>query len=151
MANIIEVLSNYDGVARAKYIAAAGVSDFQLKSAMASGSVSRVARGVYALPGADAQLISIRSLSAGFHVESQVNVPGMGHLDLMVDGRLGIEADGAGFHMDRTSFEEDRRRWNVTTRRGIPTLIVTYQLLMDHPEDFITMVREALNRLSAAA
>ena len=58
---------------------------------------------------------------AGFHVESQVNVPGMGHLDLMVDGRLGIETDGAGFHMDRTSFEEDRRRWNVTTRLGIPT------------------------------
>ena len=64
MANIIEVLSNYDGVARAKYIAAAGVSDFQLKSAMASGAVSRVARGVYALPGADAQLIAIRSLPA---------------------------------------------------------------------------------------
>ena len=37
MANIIEVLSKYDGVARAKYIAAAGVSDFQLKSAMARG------------------------------------------------------------------------------------------------------------------
>ena len=269
MANIIQVLSNYDGVARAKYIAAAGVSDFQLKSAMASGAVSRVARGVYALPGADEQLIAIRSLPAepacitaahfsglwvleapaqphvalthsrsyqgfvchrapapptlldtviqclrclpephgliiaesavvlkglplgslrqrldgrndtrerrivsaivpqsqslieclarfllrraGFHVESQVNVPGMGHLDLMVDGRLGIETDGAGFHMDRASFEEDRRRWNVTTRRGIPTLVVTYPLLRDHPEDFITMVRDALNRLSAAA
>ena len=53
MANIIEVLSKYDGVARAKYIAAAGVSDYQLKSAMAAGTVSRVARGVYALPGAD--------------------------------------------------------------------------------------------------
>ncbi|PVZ55420.1 type IV toxin-antitoxin system AbiEi family antitoxin domain-containing protein [Arthrobacter sp. H-02-3] len=269
MANIIEVLSKYDGVARAKYLAAAGVSDFQLKSAMASGVVSRVARGVYALPGADEQLISIRSLPAepacitaahcgglwvlsapaqphvalthsrsyqgfvchrsatpptlldaviqclrclpepdgliiaesavvlkglqigalrrrldgrndarerrivsaivpqsqslieclarfhlrraGFHVESQVNVPGMGHLDLMVDGRLGIETDGAGFHMDKVSFEEDRRRWNVTTRRGIPTLIVSYPLLRDHPEEFIAMVRETLNRLSAAA
>jgi hypothetical protein len=269
MANIIEVLSKYDGVARAKYIVAAGVSDFQLKSALASGAVSRVARGVYALPGADAQLIAIRSLPAepacitaahfsglwvleapaqphvalthsrsyqgfvchrasappalldavvqclrclpepdgliiaesavvlkglplssmrrrfdgrndsrerrivsaivpqsqslieclarfllrraGFHVESQVNVPGLGHLDLMVDGRLGIETDGAEFHMDRASFEEDRRRWNVTTRRGIPTLVVTYPLLRDHPEDFIIMVREALNRLSAAA
>ena len=88
---------------------------------------------------------------AGFHVESQVNVPGMGHLDLMVDGRLGIETDGAGFHMDKASFEEDRRRWNVTTRRGIPTLIVSYQLLRDHPEEFITLVRETLSRLSAAA
>ena len=269
MDNLTKVLSTYDGVVRAKYLAAAGISDFQLKSALASGTVARVARGVYAVPDASAQLIAIRSLPAepacvtaaqfrglwilepppqphiavphsrhypgfvchrsaapptlldavvqslrclpeldglviaesavvvkgvslaelrqrltgrndarerrtvsrivpqsqsiiecmarywlrraGFHVESQVNIPGMGHVDLMVDGRLGIETDGASFHMDRTSFEEDRRRWNVTTRRGIPTLIVTYPLLRDHPEDFITMVREALNRLSAAA
>ena len=88
---------------------------------------------------------------AGFHVESQVNIPGMGHLDLMVDGRLGIETDGAGFHMDRASFEEDRRRWNVTTRLGIPTLVVSYPLLLNRPEEFIAMVRDALNRLSAAA
>ncbi|WP_427130014.1 hypothetical protein [Pseudarthrobacter sp. S9] len=261
MVNIGEVLSRYDGVARAKHIAAAGVSDFQLKAAMASRAVSRVSRGVYAVPGADPQLISIRSLPAepacvtaaqfqglwvleapsqphvalthsrsypgfvchrssapptlmdtvvhslrclpepdgliiaesavvlkglpltglrqrlngrndarerrivagivrlarfllrraGFHVESQVNIPGMGHLDLMVDGRLGIETDGAGFHMDRTSFEEDRRRWNVTTRLGIPTLIVSYPLLKNHPQEFIAMVRDALHRLSAAA
>ena len=62
--------------------------------------------------------------------------PGMGHLDLMVDGRLGIETDGAGFHMDRPSFEEDRRRWNVTTRLGIPTLVVSYPLLKNRPEEF---------------
>ncbi|MCB5273300.1 hypothetical protein BJG92_00819 [Arthrobacter sp. SO5] len=269
MVNVTEVLSHYDGVARAKHLAAAGVSDFQLKSALASGAVSRVARGVYAVSGADAGLIAIRSLPAepacataaqfqglwvleppgkphiavphsrrypgfvchrsaapptlldtvvkslrclpdlhglviaesavavkglplsalrqrlagrndmrsrrmvarivpqsqsiiecmarywlrraGFHVESQVNVPGMGHIDLMVDGRLGIETDGAGFHMDRTSFEEDRRRWNVATRRGIPTLVVSYSLLLNRPEEFIAMVREALNKLSVPA
>lgn len=269
MVNIIEVLSRYDGVARAKHLAAAGVSDFQLKASMASGAVSRVSLGVYALPGADALLVSIRSLPAepacvtaaqfqglwvldaparphvalthsrryegfvchrsaapptlmdsvvqslrclpdldglvvaesavvlkglplsglrrrldgrndvrerrivagivpqsqsiiecmarfllrraGFHVESQVNIPGMGHLDLMVDGRLGIETDGAGFHMDKTSFEEDRRRWNVTTRLGIPTLVVSYPLLKNRPEEFIAMVHDTLNRLSAAA
>jgi hypothetical protein len=269
MVKINEVLSNYDGVARAKHLAAAGVSDVQLKAALASGAVSRVARGVYAVPGADEQLISIRSLpaepacvtraqyqglwvleppqlphvalthsrnypgfvchrsaapatlldtvvqslrclpeldglvvaesavvlkgmpvsalrqrlsgrndarerrivggivpqsqsiiecmaryllrNAGFHVESQVNVPGMGHLDLMVDGRLGIETDGAGFHMDRASFEEDRRRWNMTTRRGIPTLVVSYPLLRNRPDEFIAMVRAALNKLSSAA
>lgn len=269
MVNVIKVLSTYDGVARAKHLAAAGVSDFQLKSALASGAVSRVARGVYAVPDADAKLIAIRSLPAepacvtaaqvrglwvlepppqphiavphsryypgfvchrsaappnlldtvvqslrclpdleglviaesavvlkglplsalrqrltgrsdarerrtvarivpqsqsiiecmarywlrraGFHVESQVNIPGMGHLDLMVDGRLGIETDGAGFHMDRASFEEDRRRWNVTTRLGIPTLVVSYQLLLNRPDEFITMVRDALNGLTVAA
>ncbi|MET3946346.1 very-short-patch-repair endonuclease [Arthrobacter sp. UYCu512] len=89
--------------------------------------------------------------SAGFHVESQVNIPGMGHIDLMVDGKLGIETDGAGFHMDRTSFEEDRRRWNVMTRRGIPILVVSYSLLLNRPEEFIGMVRDALNRSSVAA
>ena len=269
MVKITEVLSNYDGVARAKHLAAAGVSDFQLKAALASGAVTRVARGVYALPGTDAQLVLIRSLPAepacvtkaqlnglwvleppqyphialthsrkypgfvghrsaspptlldtvvqslrclpeldglviaesavvlkgvplsalrqrlsgrndarerrivagivpqsqsviecmaryllrraGFHVESQVNVPGMGHLDLMVDGKLGIETDGAGFHMDRASFEEDRRRWNMTTRRGIPTLVVSYPLLRNRPDEFIAMVRSTLRKLSSAA
>ena len=87
----------------------------------------------------------------GFHVESQVNVPGMGHLDLMVDGKLGIETDGAGFHMDRASFEEDRRRWNMTTRRGIPTLVVSYPLLRNRPDEFIAMVRSTLRKLSSAA
>lgn len=269
MAKITDVLANFDGVARAKHFAAAGVTDFQVKAALTSGTVARVARGVYAVPGADARLISIRSLPAepacvtkaqfqglwvleppqqphvalthsrsysgfvchrsaapptlldtvvqslrclpeldglviaesavalkglpmsalrqglsgrndarerriisgivpqsqsvieclaryllrraGFHVESQVDVPGMGHLDLMVDGRLGIETDGAGFHMDRASFEEDRRRWNMTTRRGIPTFVVSYPLLRFRPDEFIAMVRVALNRLSAAA
>ena len=269
MVKITEVMSRYDGVARAKHLSAAGISGFQLRTALADGAVARVSRGVYALPGADPLLVAIRSLPAepacvsaahfgglwvleapqqphvalthsrsysgfvchrsahpptlldtvvqslrclpeleglaiaesavalkglplsslrlrlagrsdyrerrivaaivpqsqsiieclarfhlrraGFHVESQVNIPGMGHLDLKVDGRLGIETDGAGFHMDRLSFEEDRRRWNVTTRLGIPTLVVTYPLLKYRPEEFIAMVREALNRLSAAA
>jgi hypothetical protein len=268
MAKVSEVLASYDGVARAKHLAAAGVSDFQLRKALASGAVTRVARGVYTTPNADPLLVAIRSLPAepacvsaaqlaglwvlgaaeqphvavthsrsysgyvchraaapptlldtvvqglrclpeleglviaesavvlkglplsglrqrlagrsdarerriaaaivpqsqsaiecvaryllrraGFHVESQVNIPGMGHLDLMVDGRRGVEADGAGFHMDRASFEEDRRRWNVTTRLGVPTLVVTYALLKYRPHEFIAMVREALNRISAA-
>lgn len=269
MVKVSEVMSKHDGVARAKHFAAAGISSFQLNAALANGTIARVARGVYAIPGADPQLVAIRSLPAepacvsaahfgglwvlevpkqphvalphsrsypgfvchrsaapptlldtvvqglrclpeleglalaesavvlkglplsalrqrlsgrsdarerriaaeivpqsqsviecmarfllrraGFHVESQVNIPGMGHLDLMVDGRLGVETDGAGFHMDRASFEEDRRRWNVTVRLGVPTLVVTYPLLKYRPQEFIAMVREALNRLSAAA
>ena len=53
--------------------------------------------------------------------------------------------------MDRPSFEEDRRRWNVTTRLGIPTLVVSYPLLLNRPHEFIAMVSEALRRVSAAA
>ncbi|WP_445153807.1 type IV toxin-antitoxin system AbiEi family antitoxin domain-containing protein [Arthrobacter sp. Hor0625] len=269
MNRLSEVMAKYDGVARAKHLAAAGVSTTRLRAAMADGAVTRIARGVYAAPGADPQLVAIRSLPAepacvtaavlsglwvmqapaqphiaithsraypgfvchrtsappsladtviqslrclpeldglavaesavvlkglplaelrrglagrndarerrlvaaivprsqsiiecmaryllrraGYLVESQVNIPGMGHLDLMVDGRLGIEADGAEFHMDRTSFEEDRRRWNVTTRLGVPTLVVSYSLLRYRPQEFLALVRDTLRRLPAAA
>ncbi|WP_215279555.1 type IV toxin-antitoxin system AbiEi family antitoxin domain-containing protein [Arthrobacter sp. GN70] len=262
MHKIDGVLSKFDGVARAKHFAAAGISDFQLRAALAKGQVGRVARGVYARQGANPTLVAIRSLpaepacisaaelaglwiverprvphvaaphsrkypgfichrsaapptlldsvvqalrcmpdldglviaesavalgkvelsalrnrltgrndlrerrlvsmivpqsqstieciarfllrQAGFHVESQVNIPGMGHLDLMVDGRLGIETDGTGFHMDKASFEEDRRRWNVTTRLGVPTLVVSHALLVQRPREFVWMVRETL-------
>lgn len=269
MRKIIEVLEGFDGVARAKYLVAAGVPASQVRLAMSQGLLMRVSRGVYALPDASPVLTPIRSLPAeptcvtaaiiqglwvlhepvkkhiavthsrkypgyichrlpgypsvadivvqslrclpdldglviaesavvtrglqlgvlrqrlagrnnererllveqivpqsqsiiecvaryhlrraGFHVESQFNVPGMGHLDLMVDGRLGIETDGAGFHMDQASFEEDRRRWNVTTRLGVPTLVVSYRLLTERPQEFIAMVRDALARLNMAA
>jgi hypothetical protein len=269
MVNISEVISAYDGVARAKHLAAAGISHFQLKSTLARGQIVRVARGVYAVRGANPGLLAIRSLpaepacisaaelaglwvlntpesahvavphsrtyagfvchrsaapptlmdsvvqalrclpdldglviaesavalgklpllglrtrlsgrndarerrlvsrivpqsqsiiecvaryhlrEAGFHVESQVNIPGMGHLDLMVDGRLGIETDGAGFHMDKPSFEEDRRRWNVTTRLGVPTLVVSYSMLKNRPREFVSMVRDTLRGLDRAA
>jgi len=38
---------------------------------------------------------------AGLTVELQVHIPGMGHLDLLVDGLLGIEADGYAHHSSR--------------------------------------------------
>ncbi|OFI39934.1 hypothetical protein BIU82_02530 [Arthrobacter sp. SW1] len=269
MVNISDVMSGYGGVVRAKHLAAAGVSNLQLRNALSRGQLSRIARGVYALDGADPTLRAIRSLPAepacvsaaelaglwivrrpvephvavphsrkypgfhchrtaspptlldsvvlalrclpelealaiaesaialkrvsmsavrarlggrndareravlgqvvphsqslleclaryhlrlaGFHVESQVSIPGMGHIDLMVDGRLGIEADGAEFHMDKASFEEDRRRWNVTTRLGVPTLVVSYSLVKFRPAEFVALVRETLRSLDQAA
>lgn len=81
---------------------------------------------------------------AGLTVELQVNVPGMGHLDLLVDGLLGIEADGYAFHSSRAAYREDRRRWNVTVVRGVPTLRVTFEMLQGEPQMFVRMVQQAL-------
>ncbi|MHA7208716.1 type IV toxin-antitoxin system AbiEi family antitoxin domain-containing protein [Arthrobacter sp. MDT1-65] len=83
-------------------------------------------------------------VQAGFHVASQVHVPGVGRIDLFVDGVLGIEADGRPYHSDRREFEEDRRRWNLLTTRGIPILRVTHDLLVRDPEQFIVLVRAAV-------
>jgi len=82
--------------------------------------------------------------SAGFSTQSQVYVPGVGRLDLYVDGILGIEADGREYHSDRREFEEDRRRWNLLTTRGVPVLRVTHALLTRQPDHFLTLVRAAV-------
>lgn len=81
---------------------------------------------------------------AGLTVELQVHIPGMGHLDLLVDGLLGIEADGYAHHSSRQAYREDRRRWNVTVIRGVPTLRVTFEMLVRDPAEFVGIVRKAL-------
>lgn len=68
----------------------------------------------------------------------------MGHLDLLVDGLLGIEADGYAHHSSREAYREDRRRWNVTVIRGVPTLRVTFEMLVRDPAEFVGIVRKAL-------
>ena len=81
---------------------------------------------------------------AGLTVELQVNIPGMGHLDLFVDGLLGIETDGYAHHSSRQAYREDRRRWNITVVRGVPTLRVTFEMLVGEPGEFVRMVHQAL-------
>ena len=81
---------------------------------------------------------------AGHTVELQVRIPGMGHLDLFVDGLLGIEADGYAHHSSREAYREDRRRWNVTVDQGVPTLRVTFEMLINEPDGFVRMVQRAL-------
>lgn len=81
---------------------------------------------------------------AGLTVEVQVKIPGMGHLDLLVDGLLGIETDGYAHHSSREAYREDRRRWNVTVVRGVPTLRVTFEMLLNEPAEFVRMTHQAL-------
>ncbi|MGF9646811.1 hypothetical protein AAIH32_02495 [Pseudarthrobacter oxydans] len=81
---------------------------------------------------------------AGLTVELQVNIPGMGHVDLLVDGLLGIETDGYAYHSSRAAYREDRRRWNLTVVRGVPTLRVTFEMLLSEPREFVRMVHQAL-------
>ncbi|THJ68368.1 hypothetical protein E8P82_00140 [Arthrobacter echini] len=83
-------------------------------------------------------------VEAGFTVASQVHVGGVGRIDLFVDGVLGIEADGREFHSERREFEEDRRRWNLLTTKGVPILRVSRNLLLNQPAQFIHLVTSAL-------
>lgn len=81
---------------------------------------------------------------AGLAVQSQVYVKGVGRLDLFVEGRLGIEADGRQHHSGRIEFEEDRRRWNLLTAGGIPVLRVTKTQVVDRSAAYLDLVKNTL-------
>lgn len=86
---------------------------------------------------------------AGYSVQTQVYLVGVGRVDLFVEGLLAIELDGRKYHSGPEDFEEDRRRWNLLTVRGIPLLRVTYSLLVGHPDQFLDLVQRALNSTTA--
>lgn len=58
--------------------------------------------------------------SAGHRTRSQVEIPGAGPIDLLVDGLVGVEADGAKWHAER--FLRDRTKDIRVRAWGIPVL-----------------------------
>ncbi len=71
------------------------------------------ATALLARPGSDSGVESIarqRLTAAGYTVEQQIAVPGVGRVDLRVNGWLFIELDGFEYHRDRDAFERDRAR-----------------------------------------
>ena len=87
---------------------------------------------------------------AGYNVQCQAKVPGVGHLDALIDGVLGLEIDGAKYHNTAQAWEEDLRRNNVLTVRGIPTLRIKASIALYHPEVLLDWVRQALANTTPA-
>lgn len=72
--------------------------------------------------------------AAGLRVEPQVAIAGVGHVDLLVEGRLVVEVDGRRWH-EGDAFEEDRRRDLVAVRGRYRVLRFTWsQVLFRWPE-----------------
>ena len=63
-------------------------------------------------------LLRLAIRAAGWNVESQVEIPGVGRVDLVVDGWLVIEADGSAWHDDHEAIELDRERNAALVRAG---------------------------------
>ncbi|WP_354179640.1 DUF559 domain-containing protein [Arthrobacter sp. UYP6] len=75
-----------------------------------------------------------------------MQIPGVGRVDFLVQGRLILEIDGYEFHSSREHYRRDRARWNEATVAGWHTLRVTAEMVLYHPEQFVALVRRALNR-----
>jgi very-short-patch-repair endonuclease len=63
-------------------------------------------------------LLRLAAEAEGWRVDIQVRIPGVGRVDVLIDGWLVIELDGAKWHDGETSQEEDRRRDAELTLRG---------------------------------
>ncbi len=87
---------------------------------------------------------------AGYNVQTQYAVRGMGHLDLMIDGVLGIEIESDQYHNNAAAFAEDLRRGNVLVIRGIPTLRIRGSIALWQPELLLKWVAQALAAIKAA-
>lgn len=76
----------------------------------------------------------LRLLAATFgRVEPQVAIPGVGRVDLLLDGWLVLEADGFEHHSNRASYRTDRRRANALAELGYPLLRFSYEDIVHRP------------------
>lgn len=81
---------------------------------------------------------------AGFDVQTQVHIEGVGWVDFLIEGRIIVEIDGLEFHLSTQQFRKDRHRDNAAAGHGLRTLRFTYDDVIQHPERMIAAIRSAL-------
>lgn len=88
-------------------------------------------------------LARIALFRARLPFDVQVEIPGVGRVDLVVDGRIIVEADGFTYHRDTTAFAADRRRDRAAAALGYRTLRFTAAEVKD-PDLVVRAVHAAL-------
>jgi hypothetical protein len=63
-----------------------------------------------------------RLRARGHSVESQHPVPGVGRIDLLIDGLIAFETDGDAFHSSKGQRANDRTRTLLAASLGLPTI-----------------------------
>lgn len=86
----------------------------------------------------------------GYNVVSQFHVKRMGHVDLLIEGLLGLETDGAQYHDTPSGWADDLVRNNLLLIEGLPCLRVTAQMVVHRPDLVLDWVRQALATITAA-
>lgn len=100
-----------------------------------------------ARPGSDSGVESIfrqHLESRGHRIEQQLQVPGVGRVDLRVDGMLFVEVDGFAFHRDRRAFEHDRARDTALALRGMRRIRLAARQILDDPDAAVDDVESML-------
>lgn len=95
------------------------------------GHSKRAARLVgLANAGSESVLESVvrhRLVARGITVQTQVRIPDLGRVDMLLGKSLILETDGYAFHADRASFCEDRRRDRIAVALGYAVIRLTWE------------------------
>ncbi|NOJ60240.1 DUF559 domain-containing protein [Arthrobacter sp. 260] len=84
-------------------------------------------------------------MNAGFHVETQVPLTGVGRVDFLLEGFLVVEVDGAAYHSDRRALRRDLRRNNAVMVGGYLVLRYSYEDIMFHPDEVLWEIRQVFS------
>ena len=84
---------------------------------------------------------------AGYNVQGQAYVRNAGHLDLLIDGILGLEIDGEKYHNDPRAWKEDLQRDTMYVLEGMWRLRIPADVALYHPEVLLAWVEQALARI----
>lgn len=80
-------------------------------------------------------------IDAGMECEIQVPVPGVGRIDVLVEGCVAVEADSRRFHSSWEQRVRDINRDRMLAERGYLPLRVLYQTIMFEPDAVIKAIR----------
>jgi very-short-patch-repair endonuclease len=80
---------------------------------------------------------------AGIHTRTQVDLPGIGIVDFLLEGFLIVEVDG-GSHLEARQVVKDRYRNNASTLTGYAVLRYGYRDVVYNPGKIINEVRQVL-------
>lgn len=86
----------------------------------------------------------------GVQVEVQVQIEGVGRVDLVVDGWLIIECDSREYHEGWMTQKRDRRRDLAAAARGYTTIRPIAEDILGTPEEVLTLLKQTLSRHPAA-
>lgn len=86
-------------------------------------------------------LVRLIAVMLGFEIELQRRFPGVGRVDLVLDGWLVVECDSAQFHSGWESQKRDRRRDVALAALGMASLHIIAEDILYHPERVVEALR----------
>ena len=78
--------------------------------------------------------------AAGLRVEPQFPIPGVGRVDLLIDGKVVVETDGRATHALTAAFDTDRRRDRAALIAGYTVMRFGYSDVMGDPDGVVQQV-----------